>query len=44
MILITPINKTISPKINECIYIAAPIAVIPQAVALKTGHGLGSTK
>jgi len=39
-----PEKKTISPFVKECIYKAAPVAVIKQLRAVTRGHGLGSTK
>jgi hypothetical protein len=39
-----PVNNIKSPYKKACIYNAAPIAVVPQAIALTIGHGLGSTK
>ena len=39
-----PEKRTISPLLKECIYKAAPVAVIKQLKAVTRGQGLGSTK
>jgi hypothetical protein len=39
-----PVKRTRSPLLKECIYKAAPVAVIKQESAVTKGQGLGSTK
>jgi hypothetical protein len=40
----SPVKRTRSPFLNECIYKAAPVVVIKQEKAVTKGHGLGSTR